>query len=63
MKMLSDAYGGVYTPMEGEVFKADEVEITEYKGIHAKYQQYVDVNASLLTTVLENMQLFRKQYM
>jgi hypothetical protein len=61
--MLSDAYGGVYKPMEGDVMPQMTDEPTEYEGAHGKYQQYVDINAQLLMTVLENIQTFRTTWM
>ena len=63
MKMLSDAYGGIYKPMDGDVMPVMTDEPSQYEGAHGKYQQYVDVNAELLMTALENMKIFRTNYM
>jgi hypothetical protein len=63
LKMLSDAYGGVYKPLEGDL----PVELTDetagYEGAHGNYQAYVDIQAALVINVLDNLELFRKQYM
>lgn len=63
MQMLSDAYGGVYKPMEGDLSPILTEEPGGYDGQHGQYQAYVDVNATLMMTVLENMKLFRSTYM
>ena len=62
-QMLSDAYGGVYRPLDGDITIPLTDDASDYVGPHGKYQQYVDLQASLLMTVYENMKLFRKQYM
>jgi len=63
LQMLSDAYGGVYKPMDNEPMPELKDEQTDYGGPHGQYQQYVDINAQLLMTVLANMKLFRQQHM
>jgi hypothetical protein len=61
--MLSDAYGGTFRPM-GDESRVITEEVTEdYEGAYANYQKYVDVNANLLMTVLENMKLFKAKWM
>ena len=63
LQRLSDAYAGVYKPMDDMPMPEMTDEPTEYDGAHGKYQQYVDIQASLLMTVLENVRLFRNKFM
>lgn len=63
LKMLSDAYGGVYRPMDGDVMPLLTDEPESYSGAHGQYQQYVDLQAGLLMNALENMRIFKTRYM
>jgi len=63
LQLLSDAYAGVYKPMDGEITVPLVEEAESYDGVHGKYQQFVDVQAALMMTICENMKLFRHNYM
>jgi len=63
LQMLSDAYGGVYKPMENDPMPVLEETQDEYVGPHGKYQQYVDIQAQLLMTVRDNLLTFKQNYM
>jgi len=61
--MLSDAYGGVYKPMDGDVLPV-LLDVPEgYEGQHCKYQQYVDVVAIQIMAAYGDLQTFKKKFM
>lgn len=62
LQMLSDAYGGVYKPLDGEISIPSNDEKTDYTGAYAKYQKFVDIQAALIMSVYENMKMFRSKY-
>ena len=63
LKRISDAYGGVALPMDGNLRVGAEIPDDNYDKPHGKHQQYVDIQAQLLMSVLENMKLFKQNYM
>lgn len=63
LKMLSDAYGGVWKPLDGDITVQLQEEPTNYDGLHGKYQEYVDLQAALIMTVMDNLKIFKQNYM
>ena len=63
LKMLSDAYGGVYKPMEGDVLPELKEVPEEYAGQHGKYQQYVDLVAVQIMDARNDLETFRHKFM
>lgn len=63
LKMLSDAYGGIYAPMDGEVLPQLRDVPEEYEGQHGKYQKYVDLVAIQIMSPLEDLKKFKTHYM
>ena len=63
LKMLSDAYGGVYKPMEGDVLPELKEVPEGYEGQHGKYQQYVDLIAVQIIGALNDLVTFRSKFM
>lgn len=63
MKRLSDAYGGVYAPLDGDVLPVLRDVPEEYEGQHGKYQKYVDLVAFQVIEARKELEKFRKQYM
>lgn len=63
LKMLSDAYGGVYKPMEGDVLPELKDTPESYEGQHGKYQQYVDLVAVQFMNALDDLKQFRDKFM
>ena len=63
LMMLSNAYGGVWKPMDDEPMPELTDEPSEYEGPHGKYQQFVDIQASLLMVVKDNLEVFRTSFM
>jgi len=63
LKMLSDAYGGIWKPMEGDVMPV-MLDVPEgYEGQHGKYQKYVDVVAAQIFAALDDLIKFRRDFM
>jgi len=63
LKMLSDAYGGIYAPMDGEVLPQLREVPEEYAGQHGKYQQYVDLVAAQIMMPLDDLKAFKAKFM
>lgn len=63
LQLLSNTYGGISRPIEGGRIPVT-LEVEEnYEGAHAKYQKYIDIQATLTITVLNNLRLFKQRYM
>jgi hypothetical protein len=63
LQMLSDAYGGVYRPLDGDVLPELKEVPEGYEGQHGKYQQYVDLVAAQIMPAYEELKLFRNKFM
>lgn len=63
LMMLSDAYGGVYKPMDGDVLPELKEVPEAYEGQHGKYQQTVDLIAAMIMQARENLELFKTRFM
>lgn len=63
LQMLSDAYGGVYKPMEGDLLPELKEVPEAYAGQHGKYQEYVDLVATQIMQAREDLVKFRTQFM
>ena len=63
LKMLSDAYGGTYKPMDGEVLPQLKEVPEEYEGQYGLYQKYVDLVALQIISALEDLKTFRSRFM
>lgn len=63
LKMLSDAYGGVYTPLDGETLPQLKEVPEEYEGAHGKYQKYVDLVALQIMSPLDDLKKFKNNFM
>lgn len=63
LQMLSDAYGGVYKPMEGDVLPV-LLDVPEgYEGQHGKYQQFVDLIAVQIMAAKQDLITFKTRFM
>ncbi len=63
LKLLSDAYGGVYKPMEGDVLPELKEVPESYEGQHGKYQEYVDLVAVQIMAAREDLLTFKTRFM
>lgn len=63
LKRLSDAYGGIYAPMDGDVLPVLREVPESYEGQHGKYQQYVDLVAAQIMAAKEDLKNFRTKFM
>lgn len=63
LKAVSDAYGGVYKPVEGETLPVEKEVPDDYMGNHGKYQQAVDLIAAQIIMALDDLKLFRSMFM
>jgi len=63
LKMLSDAYGGVYKPMDGDVLPELKDVPEGYEGQHGKYQQYVDLIAIQIMSAYNDLKIFKTKFM
>lgn len=63
LKMLSDAYGGIYKPMDGDVLPELKEVPEEYVGQHGKYQEYVDLVAIQIMAALDDLKTFKSRFM
>lgn len=63
LKMLSDAYGGVYRPMDGDVLPELKEVPSEYAGNYALYQKNIDAIGAMLMIAYENLKDFKIKFM
>lgn len=63
LKMLSDAYGGIYAPLDGEVLPQLKDVPEDYAGQHGQYQKYVDLVAVQIMAPLDDLKTFKTRFM
>lgn len=63
LKMLSDAYGGVYRPLDGDVMPVLKDVPDEYEGQHGLYQKYVDLVAIQIMAARDDLITFKTKFM
>ena len=63
LHMLSDAYGGIYKPMDGETLPELKEVPESYEGQHGKYQQAVDLIAAQLIMARDDLANFKAKFM
>ena len=63
LQMLSNAYGGIYKPMDGETLPELKEVPESYEGQHGKYQQAVDLIAAQIMMARDDLAGFKLKFM